>query len=164
MTERLFGTDGVRGLAGTELTAGIAHSLGRAAVSVLGRRDPGAPTFVVGRDPRASGEWLEDALVEGIRDAGGDVYIAGMVPTPAVAYLATALGASSGVVISASHNPPEYNGLKFSTSNGAPALPEITKQIEREIHLVQQKNERLVVYERSELIEEIDPKDRYLKE
>ena len=130
MTERLFGTDGVRGLAGTELTADMAHSLGRAAVSVLGRRPPGATTFVVGRDPRASGEWLEDALVEGIRDAGGDIYIAGMVPTPTVAYLATALGASSGVVISASHNPPEYNGIKFFDATGAKLSDEIEDEIE----------------------------------
>jgi phosphoglucosamine mutase len=130
VTERLFGTDGVRGLAGTELTADMAHSLGRAAVSVLGRRDPGATTFVVGRDPRASGEWLEDALVEGIRDAGGDVYIAGMVPTPAVAYLATALGASSGVVISASHNPPEYNGIKFFDATGAKLSDDVEDEIE----------------------------------
>jgi phosphoglucosamine mutase len=130
VTERLFGTDGVRGLAGTELTADMAHTLGGAAVSVLGRRDPGATTFVVGRDPRASGEWLEDALVEGIRDAGGDICIAGMVPTPAVAYLATALGASSGVVISASHNPPEYNGIKFFDATGAKLSDDIEDEIE----------------------------------
>src|SRR5687767_15373309 len=64
----------------------------------------------------------------------------------------------------ASHNPPEYNGLKFSTSNGAPALPEVSTQIERDIHGAQQKNERLDVYEKTELIEQIDPKDRYLTE
>jgi phosphoglucomutase len=72
--------------------------------------------------------------------------------------------AMGAINFTASHNPPEYNGLKFSTSNGAPALPEITRQIEQEIHGVQQKNERLDVYEKTELIEEIDPKDRYLNE
>src|SRR5205809_366218 len=63
-----------------------------------------------------------------------------------------------------SHNPPEYNGLKYSTANGAPALPEITKQIEREIQTIQERNEKLDVYEKPELIETIDPKDRYLSE
>src|SRR4249920_1541110 len=96
---RLFGTDGVRGLAGTELTQELAFGLGRAAVEVLGRHGAGHPTFVVGRDPRASGEWLEDALVEGIRTAGGDAILAGVEPTPAIAFLVMDLGASSGVVI-----------------------------------------------------------------
>ena len=91
---------------------------GRAAVVVLGRHGDGHPTFVVGRDPRASGEWLEDALVEGIRSAGGDAILAGVEPTPAIAFLTTDLGASSGVVISASHNPPEYNGIKFFDGRG----------------------------------------------
>ena len=77
MTPRLFGTDGVRGLAGTELTEDLAYRLGRAGVLVLGRHGQEPPAFVVGRDPRASGEWLEDALVEGIRDGGGDALIAG---------------------------------------------------------------------------------------
>src|SRR4051812_49062664 len=102
---RLFGTDGVRGVAGTELTAGLARGLGRAAVVVLGRHGGARPTLVVGRDTRESGEWLEDALVEGVRDAGGDAVIAGVQPTPAVAFLTVDLGAASGVVISASHNP-----------------------------------------------------------
>src|SRR6266487_605998 len=115
---RLFGTDGVRGLAGTGLTSDLAFRLGRAAVRVLGRRRESRPTLVVGRDTRESGEWLEDALVEGIRTAGGDVVIAGVQPTPAVAFLTTAIGASSGVVISASHNPAEYNGIKFFSNKG----------------------------------------------
>src|SRR6059036_3857982 len=109
--ERLFGTDGVRGLAGTELTADLAQRLGRAAVEVLGRHGEGHPVFVVGRDPRSSGEWLEDALIEGILAAGGDAVIAGVETTPAIAFLTTDMEASAGVVISASHNPPEYNGI-----------------------------------------------------
>jgi len=115
---RLFGTDGVRGLAGTELTADLARGLGSAAVGVLGGADDGPPTFVVGRDPRSSGVWLEEALVEGITAAGGDVWLAGVEPTPAIAFLAADAGASSGVVISASHNPPAYNGIKFFSSEG----------------------------------------------
>jgi phosphoglucosamine mutase len=127
---RLFGTDGIRGLAGTELTEDLAFALGRAAVVVLGRHGKGRPTFVVGRDPRSSGEWLEDSLVDGIRLAGGDVVIAGVEPTPAIAFLTTELGASSGVVISASHNPPEYNGIKFFASNGMKLPDEMEDEIE----------------------------------
>jgi phosphoglucosamine mutase len=127
---RLFGTDGVRGVAGEGLTAELAGNLGRAAVEVLGRHGEGSPTFVVGRDPRESGEWLEDALVEGIRCAGGNVVLAGVEPTPAIAYLTTDLGASSGVVISASHNPPEYNGIKFFAGNGMKLADELEDEIE----------------------------------
>jgi phosphoglucosamine mutase len=127
---RLFGTDGIRGLAGTELTEKLAVGIGRAAVVVLGRHEQGKPTFVVGRDPRSSGEWLEDALVDGIRLAGGDVVIAGVEPTPAIAFLTTQLKASSGVMISASHNPPEYNGIKFFAANGMKLADEIEDEIE----------------------------------
>jgi phosphoglucosamine mutase len=130
VTERLFGTDGIRGLAGTELTEDLAYRLGRAAVVVLGRHGEEHPTFVVGRDPRASGEWLEDALVEGIREAGGDAFIAGVEPTPAIAFLTTDLHASSGVVISASHNPPEYNGIKFFDAGGTKLPDEVEDEIE----------------------------------
>jgi phosphoglucosamine mutase len=115
---RLFGTDGVRGVAGVDLTRDLAYRLGRAAVVVLGRHGDGRPTFVLGRDPRESGTWLEEAVSEGIRAAGGDVILAGVEPTPAVAFLTTDTGASSGVVISASHNPPEYNGIKFFDRTG----------------------------------------------
>jgi len=127
---RLFGTDGVRGIAGSELTAELANGLGRAAVEVLGRHGEGHPTFVVGRDPRVSGEWLEDALVEGIRSAGGNVVIAGVEPTPAIAFITTHMGASSGVVISASHNPPEYNGIKFFGSNGRKLPDDLEDEME----------------------------------
>jgi phosphoglucosamine mutase len=127
---RLFGTDGVRGLAGTELTEDLAFGLGRAAVEVLGRHGAGHPTFVVGRDTRDSGEWLEDALVEGIRTAGGDAILAGVEPTPAIAYLTVDRHASSGVVISASHNPPEYNGIKFFAGNGMKLPDDLEDEIE----------------------------------
>ena len=127
---RLFGTDGVRGLAGTELTEALAYRLGRAGVVVLGRHGQGRPAFVVGRDPRASGEWLEEALVEGIRDGGGDAVIAGVEPTPAIAFLTTALQATSGVVISASHNPPEYNGIKFFDATGTKLADDVEDEIE----------------------------------
>jgi phosphoglucosamine mutase len=127
---RLFGTDGVRGVAGTELTRELAAGLGRAAVVVLGRHVQGRPVFVVGRDPRESGGWLEEAVVEGIVGAGGDVIAAGVEPTPAVAFLTTDLGASSGVVISASHNPPEYNGIKFFGATGMKLPDDLEDEIE----------------------------------
>src|SRR6266581_4049144 len=99
---RLFGTDGIRGVAGEDLTSELAFSLGRAAVLALGREVDGRPSFVVGRDTRASGEFLEKALVAGISSAGGDALVAGVQTTPAVAFLTVDLAATSGVVISAS--------------------------------------------------------------
>ena len=130
---RLFGTDGVRGVAGTELTRELAHGLGRAAVVVLGRHGAGNARLVVGRDTRESGEWLEDALTEGIREAGGDVLLAGVEPTPAVAFMTVDLGASSGVVISASHNPAEDNGIKFFARDGMKLPDRLEDEIEAEL-------------------------------
>jgi phosphoglucosamine mutase len=127
---RLFGTDGVRGVAGTDLTPELARGLGAAAVAVLGAHGDRRPTFVVGRDPRVSGVWLEEALVEGIAQAGGDVVLAGVEPTPAVAFMTVDLGASSGVVISASHNPPEDNGIKFFGPAGTKLPDELEDEIE----------------------------------
>src|SRR6478672_6068085 len=127
---RLFGTDGVRGVAGKDLTAELAAGLGRAGVTVLGRHGASKPVLVVGRDPRASGVWLEEALVDGIRSAGGDVILAGVEPTPAIAYMTVDLGASAGVVISASHNPAEDNGIKFFSRDGRKLPDAIEDEIE----------------------------------
>lgn len=118
---RLFGTDGVRGVANRELTAGLALELSVAAAHVLG--ESGAfvgrrPVAVVGRDPRASGEFLEAAVVAGLASAGVDVLRADVLPTPAIAYLTGALGADLGVMISASHNPMPDNGIKFFAKGG----------------------------------------------
>ncbi len=118
---RLFGTDGVRGVAGQELTARLAMDLSAAAAAVLGRghvRTPERPVAVVGRDPRVSGEFLEAAVVAGLTSAGVDVLRLGIIPTPGVAYLTGELGAAFGVVISASHNPARDNGIKFFGSGG----------------------------------------------
>lgn len=104
---KLFGTDGVRGVANTELTCDIAFKLGQAAVEFLGK------TIVVGKDTRLSGDMLGNALSAGIMSMGGNVLDAGIIPTPGVAYLVRELHAEGGIVISASHNPPEYNGIKF---------------------------------------------------
>ncbi len=127
---RLFGTDGVRGVAGEELTADLARGLGAAAVQVLGHAAGGRPSFVVGRDPRESGAWLQEALVEGITAAGGDALLAGVEPTPAIAFLVTDLGATSGVVISASHNPAPDNGIKFFSSTGMKLPDAVEDEIE----------------------------------
>jgi phosphoglucosamine mutase len=127
---RLFGTDGVRGVAGSELTRELATGLGRAAVSVLGQHAGAPSTIVVGRDPRASGVWLEEALVEGIRGAGGGVLLAGVQPTPAIAFMTVDLGASAGVVISASHNPAEDNGIKFFSREGMKLPDAVEDEIE----------------------------------
>jgi phosphoglucosamine mutase len=118
---RLFGTDGVRGLANRDLTAELALDLGVAAAHVLG--DTGAfeghrPRAVVGRDPRASGEFLEAAVVAGLASAGVDVVLAGVLPTPGVAFLTDALGADIGVMLSASHNAMPDNGIKFFSRGG----------------------------------------------
>jgi phosphoglucosamine mutase len=130
---RLFGTDGVRGRAGIDLTRDLAFGLGRAAVVVLGRHGAARPTFVVGRDTRASGKWLEEALVDGVRAAGGDVVLAGVEPTPAIAFLTVDLAASAGVVLSASHNPPEDNGIKFFSREGMKLPDHIEDEIEDEL-------------------------------
>ncbi len=116
---RLFGTDGIRGVAGRDLTGELAYRLGAAAVRVLGMHHGGAhPEVVVGRDTRASGDFLEAALAAGICSAGGNVLLAGVQTTPAVAFLTTSLGANAGAMISASHNPPEDNGIKFFSQTG----------------------------------------------
>jgi phosphoglucosamine mutase len=127
---RLFGTDGVRGIAGSELTPELARGLGRAAVKVLAVEAEQSPMFLLGRDPRESGTWLEEALVAGIHEAGGDVLLAGVEPTPAVAFLTIDVGADAGVVISASHNPPEYNGIKFFGPNGMKLPDAVEDRIE----------------------------------
>ncbi|MDP9119152.1 MAG: phosphoglucosamine mutase [Actinomycetota bacterium] len=127
---RLFGTDGVRGVAGSELTTELARGLGRAAVTVLAVETRHRPVLVLGRDPRESGTWLEEALVGGIHEAGGDVLLAGVEPTPAIAFLTIDAGADAGVVISASHNPPEYNGIKFFGPNGMKLPDSVEDRIE----------------------------------
>jgi phosphoglucosamine mutase len=127
---RLFGTDGVRGIAGSELTADLARGLGRSAVTVLAEGAAHRPVFLLGRDPRESGTWLEDALVAGIHEASGDVLLAGVEPTPAIAFLTIDMGADAGIVISASHNPPEYNGIKFFGPNGMKLPDAVEDRIE----------------------------------
>ncbi|KGA16867.1 hypothetical protein GM51_11510, partial [freshwater metagenome] len=117
----LFGTDGVRGVANVDLTAELALDLAVAAAHVLG--EVGAisknrPKAIVGQDSRASGEFLEAAIVAGLASAGVDVYKVGVLPTPAIAHLVASSGADLGVMISASHNPMPDNGIKFFAKGG----------------------------------------------
>jgi phosphoglucosamine mutase len=116
---RLFGTDGIRGVANDDLTPELALSVGAAAAEVLGASARGErPVAVVGRDPRASGELLEAAIVAGLASAGADVVRLGVLPTPAVAFLTTQLGADLGVMLTASHNPMPDNGIKLFDRTG----------------------------------------------
>jgi phosphoglucosamine mutase len=128
---RLFGTDGVRGIANRELSAELAYRLGRAAVAALAETGVSRPHIAVGRDTRASGEFLEAALTSGICSAGGDAVLFGVCTTPAVAFLTTDFGAEAGAVISASHNPAEYNGIKFFGASGYKLADEVEEEIEQ---------------------------------
>ena len=114
---RMFGTDGVRGVANTELTAEIAYNLGRAGAYVL-TEGTHKPKILVAKDTRISGDMLESALVAGILSVGAEAVLLGVVPTPAVAYLTRKYKADAGVMISASHNPVEDNGIKFFDNSG----------------------------------------------
>jgi phosphoglucosamine mutase len=131
---RLFGTDGVRGLAnGPLITAEMALAVSVAAARVLGQAgaDPGhRPKAVVGRDPRASGEFLGAAVVAGLAAAGVDVYNAGVLPTPAIAYLTSDAGADFGVMLSASHNAMPDNGIKFFAKGGHKLPDDVEDRIE----------------------------------
>ena len=116
---RLFGTDGARGVANTELTCELAMQIGRAAALVLAEDNGGRrPVVMIGKDTRASGAMLEGALIAGLCSVGADVVLLGVVPTPAVACMVTKHHADAGIMISASHNPCEYNGIKIFASTG----------------------------------------------
>ncbi|HZP53686.1 phosphoglucosamine mutase [Actinocrinis sp.] len=133
---RLFGTDGVRGLANRELTAELALDLSIAAAHVLAELGTFAghrPRAVVGRDPRASGEFLEAAVSAGLASAGVDVIRVGILPTPAVAHLTESLGVDLGVMLSASHNPAPDNGIKFFSRGGLKLADEVEEAIEARI-------------------------------
>lgn len=131
---KYFGTDGVRGVANTELTCDLAYKLGRAGGFVLAQNEHNNRVkVVVGKDTRISGDMLEASLISGLMSVGCDVITVGVVPTPAVAYLIKKYGADCGVVISASHNPFEYNGIKFFNKDGYKLDDEIEFKIEEYI-------------------------------
>lgn len=127
---RLFGTDGVRGVANTELTGELAFRLGRAGAYVLTKETKHAPRILVAMDTRISGDMLESALVSGICSVGAHAVVAGVIPTPAVAYLVRKYRLDAGVMISASHNPVEYNGIKFFNNQGYKLSDALEDEIE----------------------------------
>ena len=128
---RLFGTDGARGVANTELTCELSMQIGRAAAMVLSKNLNGRkPKVLIGMDTRASSQMLESAITAGLCSVGADVLQLGVVPTPAVAYLVCKYGCDAGVMISASHNPCEYNGIKIFQSTGFKLPDELENEIE----------------------------------
>ena len=127
---RLFGTDGVRGIANKDLTNELAMKIGMAAAEILIKNKKNKPTVMIGKDTRASGDMLEAALTAGFCAVGVDVLSVGVVPTPAVAYLVSKYNCDAGVMISASHNPCEYNGIKIFQGNGYKLPDETEEEIE----------------------------------
>lgn len=130
---KLFGTDGIRGIVGENLTAEMAFRVGQAVASALEEEIGRRPVVVLGKDTRVSSDMLESALMAGICDMGGDVKPLGTIPTPAVAYLARQEKADAGIVISASHNPYEHNGIKVFSGQGYKLSDEMEERIEAKI-------------------------------
>ena len=130
---RLFGTDGVRGVAGQELTIDLAMKLGQAGAYVLTKEKAHKPTIIVGCDTRISGDMLANALMAGICSVGANAVYVGVVPTPAVAYLTRLHQVDAGVVISASHNPMEFNGIKFFNGEGYKLSDKLEDEIQYQI-------------------------------
>lgn len=128
---RLFGTDGVRGVANTELTVELALKIGKAAAYVLTKETMHKPKILIGKDTRISGDMLEAALSAGLCSLGASVISLGVIPTPAVAYLTRKYEADAGIVISASHNSAEFNGIKIFNGNGYKLSDEIEDEIEK---------------------------------
>lgn len=131
---RMFGTDGVRGVAGAELTIELATKLGQAGAYVLTKEQEHQPTLIVGCDTRISGGMLANALMAGICSVGANAIYVGVMPTPAIAYLTRKHKVDAGVVISASHNPMEFNGIKFFNGDGYKLSDALEDEIEELIH------------------------------
>ena len=145
---RLFGTDGARGIAITELTCETAMQIGRAAALVLTKTTNHKPKILIGKDTRISSDVLEAALVAGICSVGADAHILGVVPTPAVALLIKKYNADAGVMISASHNSVEFNGIKLFSNTGFKLNDDIENEIER---LILDNPEEIKLREGSEI-------------
>lgn len=127
---RIFGTDGVRGIANTEISCTLATNVARAAAMVVAQVSHRKPVFLIGRDTRLSSPMLEAAITAGLCSVGADVVLLGVVPTPAVAYLVRELGADAGIMLSASHNPFEFNGIKIFNGEGYKLSDELEFAIE----------------------------------
>ncbi len=160
-----FGTSGWRGIIGEDFTFANVRVASQGIANYLKKAKAKGSGVIVAYDTRFLSEKFasEAARILAFNDIQAFLCTRD-VPTPCASFETIRRKAMGAINFTASHNPPEYNGLKFSTANGAPALPEITQGIEREIHALQSTNERLDVYEKTELIETIDPKDRYLAE
>jgi phosphoglucosamine mutase len=159
----LFGTDGVRGIANVDLTAELAVDLAIAAAHVLGEIGAFAghrPKAIVGQDSRASGDFLESAIVAGLTSAGVDVYRVGVLPTPAIAYLVKESNADLGVMISASHNPMPDNGIKFFAKGGDKLADLVEAQIESRLG---EPWDRPVGFNVGRIIQDESAKERYIK-
>lgn len=137
---RLFGTDGVRGEANVTLLPEMAYRLGRAATLYFGKEAEEQPLILIGRDTRLSGEMLEAALTAGICSAGGRAMLAGVIPTPAIAYLARRHRAKAGIVISASHNPFHDNGIKFFGGDGYKLPDAVEDELEAIVHQIENED------------------------
>lgn len=160
-----FGTSGWRGIIGEDFTFESVRIATQGIANYLKHTGARGSGVIVAWDTRFLSEKFASEAAKVLAFNGIKAFLCTRdVPTPCAAYETVRRRAMGAINFTASHNPPEYNGLKFSTGDGAPALPEVTREIEREIQAVQQKNERIDVYEKPELIEEIDPKDRYLTE
>lgn len=130
---KLFGTDGIRGVVGKNLTAELAYQVGQAVCTVLQEKLDKKVRITIGKDTRISSDMLESALCAGICSVGGDVMLLGTIPTPAVAYLTVQQGCDAGIVISASHNPYEHNGIKVFNAQGYKLPDEMELEVERRI-------------------------------
>lgn len=159
---RLFGTDGVRGVANKELTPSLAFKLGQAGAYILSKEHP-HPKIIIGKDTRISGDMLEAALIAGICSVGADVLRVGVLPTPGIAFLTRTLDVSAGVVISASHNPVQDNGIKFFSSTGY-KLPDAIEDAIEEIVLSEDKPWEVPIGgEVGQVIEIEDAERRYIE-
>ena len=156
----LFGTDGVRGVAGVDLTEKLAHDLAVAAAHVLtdiGEFAGHKPKAIIGQDSRESGSYLEKAIATGLANSGIDVYQVGVLPTPAVSYLVTEMGADLGVMISASHNPASDNGIKFFARDGRKLADSVEAQIEAQLAKAWQPNT-----EPGQIINDANAREKYI--
>jgi len=157
----LFGTDGVRGVAGVDLTEKLAHDLAVAAAHVLtdiGEFAGHKPKAIIGQDSRESGSYLEKAIATGLANSGIDVYQVGVLPTPAVSYLVTEMGADLGVMISASHNPASDNGIKFFARDGRKLADSVEAQIEAQLAKPWKPNT-----EPGQIINDAGAREKYIK-
>ena len=158
---RMFGTDGVRGIANQELTAELAFKLGRAGAAVL-THGTEKPRILVGKDTRVSGDMLENALIAGILSVGAQAIRVGVVPTPAIAYLTREYKADAGVMISASHNPVEFNGIKFFDGTGMKLKDSVEDEIQ---DIIENRLEELpnpIGSELGRIIDEDNANDDYI--